>query len=294
MEIFWDHYGQADWEALADHANAPMPQRWTYGAVHVALGGQVHRAVVRENGVTVALCQCLIRRIGGVVHLSLATRGPLWLTACNHARVLSLIRYTLPAPRPRIRLFTLPAPVKSLRLIPMATPATHAILPLPATMQSLHGKWRNALRKAKRSSLRTCHIACPVTALGHLLHKDAIQQTVQSYRSLPAEFTQQWHSISPDDVRLITVSKEQAPLATALFLRHGNTATYHIAQTTEQGRKYSAGRLALWRAFQDFADSGIQQIDLGVIDTIHAPGLARFKLGTGAIPLCFGPTAFAI
>jgi len=294
MEILWNHYGQADWEALADRARASMPQRWTYGAVHVALGGQVHRAVVRENGTAVALCQCLIRRIGGVMHLSLVTRGPLWLTTCNRARVLALIRRTLPAQRPRVCLFTLTDPVKSLRLIPMATPATHAILPMPAMVQSLHGKWRNALRKAEQSNLRTRHIACPATALGPLLQSDEKQQLAKSYRALPAAFTRQWHTLTPDNLRLITVSKGRETLATALFLRHGNTATYHIAQTTPQGRKYSATRLALWRAFQDFADSGIQQIDLGTIDTINAPGLARFKLGTGAKAMRLGPTVLAL
>ena len=294
MEILWDQCGQAEWELLANRALAPMPQRWTYGAVHVALGGQVRRAVVWKNGLPVALCQCLIRRFAGVVHLSLATRGPLWLTDCNRAHVLTLIRRTLPTPRPRACLFTLTDAIKSLRLIPMVTPATHAILPLPVTAQSLHGKWRNALRKAEKSNLLTHHIACPTTALAPLLQSDVKQQAVKSYRGLPAALTQHWHALSPNDLRLITISKGNETLATALFLRHGNTATYHIAQTTTQGRKYSAGRLALWRAFQDFADSGIHQIDLGNIDTINAPGLARFKLGAGAKAMRLGPTVLAV
>lgn len=294
MEIFWDHNEQVNWEALADRARAPMSQRWIYGAVHAALGGQVHRAVIRKDGAVVALCQCLIRRIGGMAHLSLATNGPLWLGDCERARVLSLIRRTLPAPHPRICLFTLTDPVKSLRLVPMATPRAHAILPLPTTMQFLHGKWRNALRKAEQSNLHTRHISCPSAALAPLLRKDAKQQIAKSYRALPAAFTRQWHALSPDDLRLITVSKDHETLATALFLRHGNTATYHIAQTTPQGRKYSAARLILWCAFQDFSDRGVQQIDLGAIDTANAPGLARFKLGTGAKTVRAGPTVLAI
>ena len=292
MEISWDQCGQAGWEYLCNRARAPLQQRWDYGATHTALGGQVLRAVIHQNGEPVALCQSVCRRFGGLLNISLATRGPLWLAPCDQQRALRLIRRSSPLALPRAQLFTSTA--AALRLIPLMTPTTNAQLALPVDMAALHGKWRNSLKKAQNSGLRVRHIACPTKALISLLNTDQKQQGAKSYRALPADFTLKWQRMNPDDLRLITVSLSGCTIATALFIRHGNTATYHIAHTTDAGRKLSAGRLALWRAFSDFADQGLRQIDLGQIDTVNASGLARFKLGTGAAAQQNGATVLAI
>ncbi|WP_456389006.1 GNAT family N-acetyltransferase [Profundibacter sp.] len=292
MEISWDHCGQAGWEYLCNRARAPMQQRWEYGVTHVALGGQVIRAVIHQNGEPVAICQSIARKFAGLLNVSLATHGPLWLAPCDQPRALRLLKRTSPMARPRAQLFT--ATDKSPRLIPLMTPTTNARVALPVDMGSLNGKWRNSLKKALGSGLRVRHVACPRNALTALLKTDHQQQGAKSYRALPAAFTLQWQRINPDDLRLITVSLSGCTIATALFIRHGNTATYHIAHTTDAGRKLSAGRLALWRAFTDFANDGLRQIDLGQIDTVNAAGLARFKLGTGAVAQMNGATVLAI
>lgn len=292
MEIFWDQYGHAGWEYLCNRARAPMQQRWDYGATHLALGGQVHRAVIHQNGEPVALCQSICRKFAAVLNISLSTRGPLWLGPCDQHRALRLIRRSCPLPPPRAQLFT--TSDHALRLIPLMTPTTNAQLSLPVDPKALHGKWRNSLRKAQSSGLRVRHIACPTKALTALLETDHKQQSRKSFRALPADFTLKWHQIHPDDLRLITVSLLGRTIASTLFLRHGNTATYHIAHTTAAGRKFSAGRLALWHAFTDFTAQGLRQIDLGQIDTVNASGLARFKLGTGATAQTNGATVLAI
>ncbi len=292
MEIYWDQCGQAGWEYLCNRARAPMQQRWDYGATHLALGGQVHRAVIHQNGEPVALCQSICRKFARVLNISLATHGPLWLGPCDQTLALRLIRRSSPLPRPRAHLLT--TSDHALRLIPLMTPTTNAQLSLPVDPDTLHGKWRNSLKKAQNSGLRVRHIACPTTALAALLKADQEQQGAKAFRALPADFTLKWHQTNPDDLRLITVSLLGRTVASALFVRHGNTATYHIAHTTAAGRKLSAGRLAMWQAFSDFAAQGLRQIDLGQIDTVNAKGLARFKLGTGAVAQTNGATVLAI
>lgn len=292
MEISWDQCGQAGWDYLCNRARAPLQQRWSYGATYAALSGQVIRAVIHQNGEPVALCQALCRRFGGVLNTSLATRGPLWLAPCDRSRAMTLFRRTSPLPLPRAQLFTTPEPSK--RLIRLMTSTSNAQIDLPVTMASLHGKWRNALKKAQSSCLQVRHVTCSPKSLLQVLEQDQLQQGVKSYRALPAEFTLKWQSIAPSDLRLITVSQSSTTLATALFIRHGNTATYHIAHSTDLGRKLSAGRLALWHAFNDFAIQGVRRVDLGQIDTVNAAGLARFKLGTGATAWQNGATVLAL
>lgn len=292
MEISWDQCGQAGWEYLCNRARAPIQQRWDYGATHKALGGHVLRAVIHRDGEPVALCQSISRKFAGLLNISLATSGPQWLVPCDQARALRLIRHSSPLPHPRAQLFT--TTDHAIRLIPLMTPTTNAQLTLPVDQSALHGKWRNSLKKAQNSDLRVRHIACPTRALMALLEVDQKQQGAKSFRALPADFALKWHQTNPNDLRLITVSLSGCTVASTLFIRHGNTATYHIAHTTVAGRKLSAGRLALWQAFTDFAAQGLRQIDLGQIDTVNASGLARFKLGTGATARTNGATVLAI
>ncbi len=294
MKIFWDRASQAEWERLADKTLAGMHQRWIYGAVHHALGGTTHRAVIRDNGNPVALCQCICRRFGGFLNISLTSIGPLWLAQCDRAAAIALIRRTLPLPRPRLQLLTLTGSPPTRRLVPLVGPATMAMRDLPAPAQSLQGKWRNILKKAEKNNLDIRHQRCSPIALRELLAHDAQQQKVRAYRALPAAFTHEWQRLAPDDLRLFTAHEAGHILAQALFLRHGNTATYHIAHISERGRATSAARLLLWRSFQDFTAEGLARIDLGRIDPENAPGLARFKMGTGAKACTTGPTVLAL
>ncbi len=295
MEIAWNQTTRDEWEALADSALAPMAQRWNYGAAHEALGGQTARAVLYDNaGRPLALSQVLSRRLRIGLSLSLATNGPLWLAPCNRARALSLIRRSLPTRRARLLFFTLAQPVRAHRLLPLMHPATSARITLPQRRDNLHGKWRNALKKAEGFGLNIHHRQCSPKALGRLLAADAHQQKARNYRALPAEFSHAWQRLAPQDLHLFTAHKDGILHAAALFLRHGNTASYHIAQSSPEGRQSGAARLVLWQAFRDLAQTGVAQIDLGLIDTENAPGLARFKLGSGAQAHRLGPTVLAL
>ena len=70
-----------------------------------------------------------------------------------------------------------------------------------------------------------------------------------------------------------------------LFLRHGSTATYHIGWSSPDGREENASNLLLWQAIRLLKKKGVATLDLGGVDTDHAPGLAHFKLGLGGRPL---------
>ncbi len=77
-----------------------------------------------------------------------------------------------------------------------------------------------------------------------------------------------------------------------LFLRHGTTVSYHIGWTGREGRAASAHNLILDHAAKQFASEGATLMNLGLLDTETAPGLARFKLGSGARPVQTGGTWF--
>ena len=127
-----------------------------------------------------------------------------------------------------------------------------------------------------------------------MLQDDLLQQRTKGYRALPGAFTLAWHQIAPEDLRLFSARKGARIHAQALVLRHSNSASYHIATSSPAGRQSGAARLVLWHAFAELADMGVGEIDLGLLDTENAPGLARFKLGTGARAVRLGPSVLAL
>jgi lipid II:glycine glycyltransferase (peptidoglycan interpeptide bridge formation enzyme) len=95
---------------------------------------------------------------------------------------------------------------------------------------------------------------------------------------------------TPGALCLITARHGGRCVAAMLFAHHGSTASYLIGWSDAQGRKLSAHNLILWQAMGDLAGRGAGGIDLGLCDRRAAPGLARFKLGSGAVARDLGGT----
>jgi lipid II:glycine glycyltransferase (peptidoglycan interpeptide bridge formation enzyme) len=74
-----------------------------------------------------------------------------------------------------------------------------------------------------------------------------------------------------------------------LFIRHGNSATYHMGHNGPDGRVNNAHNLILWDAMRRLKALGVTRLDLGTIDAKNAPDLARFKQRTGAQARSLGP-----
>jgi len=78
-------------------------------------------------------------------------------------------------------------------------------------------------------------------------------------------------------------TKDGRDVAAMLFLTHGQSATYQIGWSSDEGRKYCAHHLLLWRARSILRSCGIYDLDLGGINHDEtAKGIRKFKEGTGA------------
>ena len=161
------------------------------------------------------------------------------------------------------------------------TPATLTVLELNAGRRSrMQGKWRNRLMAANGSVT-----ARPYANDDWLIAADQAQQRARRYRGWPAHFTAAYAATNPDDTLMV-----QSADAAMLFLIHGSAASYHIGITGPEGRETHAHNLLLDHAATLLAERGCKWIDLGTIDTDANPGLARFKLGSGARALRTGGT----
>ncbi|MGR1582259.1 GNAT family N-acetyltransferase [Thalassobius sp. S69A] len=173
--------------------------------------------------------------------------------------------------------------------IPVVTPQTLAIMDLTAKdadrRAAQHGKWRNRLRRAEAAPLRITQGPFDPAHHGWLLQHETAQRQARGYRALPHAFVTAYPR---QDTLLIQALHQGQPVAAMLFLLHSSAASYHIGWASHAGRRLNAHPLLLWRAAQLLHRRGFAQLDLGTLDTQSAPGLARFKLGSGARPVVLG------
>ncbi|MFY0309276.1 GNAT family N-acetyltransferase [Leisingera sp. D0M16] len=170
--------------------------------------------------------------------------------------------------------------------VPLMSPAHAALLDLSGTPDqrraALHQKWRNRLKHGESQNLRLTRQNLPHDPLHWLFEADAKQQGTRSYRSWPIGLTLAYAQQNKGQAKLFQAFEGKEAVAAVLILLHGTGATYHMAHTTARGKQLSAHNLLLWETASWLAAKGIRQLDLGLINTEDAPGLARFKLGTGA------------
>lgn len=161
--------------------------------------------------------------------------------------------------------------------------------PEPARLAAQHGKWRNRLRRAQSSAITIAHSPYDPQRDAPLLALEEAQRRSRRYLALPTDFCHAWAATNPKATRLFRADGPEGLWAFVLILLHAPSASYHIGWTGAAGRKASAHNLLLWQASNWLAARGYLRLDLGGIDRAKSPGLARFKLGSGAAPHAIGP-----
>ncbi|MEX3015767.1 GNAT family N-acetyltransferase [Gymnodinialimonas hymeniacidonis] len=176
----------------------------------------------------------------------------------------------------------------------IGAPRMVAELPLDAPPEQmahrLAPKWRNRLRHGQSQRLELRRRLMPADPDHWLLRAEATQSARLWYQPLPPEMIAALAASKPGCAQLFTAYHLGQRICAMLFLRHGGTATYQIGWTTEEGRKRSAGPVLMWRAMVELQQMGVSAIDLGAADPERAPGLVRFKRGTGAELRALGGT----
>jgi hypothetical protein len=158
----------------------------------------------------------------------------------------------------------------------------------PDLRAGLRKTWRHALERSDGVKLALTHM--PSTPDHWMLMAEQAQARARRYRALPLWITRAWATLHPKDTLLVEARLRGVLIAGMVFLRHGDVATYHISHTSPDGRAVEAHRAMLFRAATHFVQRGVVRMDLGLIDPEAAPGLARFKRGTGAVARDLGGT----
>lgn len=289
IELSWDEAPAKAWHALL--AAAPrcgLQQGWAYGRAVAARGQTVLRVVVRHAGKVVAVAQLVERRILGVVRLAHLMRGPVWLVAeLRDALEPELIGRLRAGLGRAVLLWTPERPYVGERLCGLRrvmTGYSTAWLDLSADLGALraglHGKWRNMLARAERENLEVRRVRGG-RLLEWLLGASEAHRASVGYLGPSPAFIRDLADPGGSEQTVLLALERDAPVAGILLQRHGRSATYLLSSTTPRGRELRAHHLLLWRAVSILKEQGVGTLDLGGLDTVRAPGLARFKLGLG-------------
>ncbi len=280
-------------DAVPTRPLLPLAQSAGYARAMALLGVTVEELSlpVPEGSAGHALMQT--RRLPVLGRVGLISRGPVWCAAPDAqllARTVSARRHPIILNADGIA----PAALAEAGFFRIMTGATIAQLELNADVLSrrarMHQKWRNRLVRAEAGPLRVRREEMPVDSGHWLIRAEDAQRRARRYRELPTAFALAFAQANPGMAQLFTARLRGDAVAGMLILRHGPTATYHIGHTTEAGRILHAHTLILAHAADWLAEEGVEVLELGTLDTAGAPGLARFKLGSGAVPHALGGT----
>lgn len=248
----------------------PLQQSAAYAAAAAACGARV-RWLEAANGPVLAVERGRLRLISRVAGL-------------GRADLRRLARW------PGLTVVTPEDGVRGLGLVPLVTPRHHAVWDLSGDLRAgLAGKWRNRLVVAEAAGVRVRR--GEAGTLDRLIAAEALQRRARGYRALPEGFTR---ALPPAALRLWDWQEAGKTGAAMAFVVQGASASYHLGWGSDAARAAAVHGVMLMRAAADLAAEGVRWLDLGPVDTEAAPGLARFKLGTGARVKRLGATMLVI
>ncbi len=262
----------------ADDPFLPLQQSAVYAAAVSHCGARVRevdlgigRALAVERG-----------------RLRLVSRGPVWEAGVSGSDQRRALRRL--ARWPGVTVVTPVEGIAGFGLIPLITPMHHAIWALgPALRAGMAGKWRNRLVAAEAAGVNVRRGGADT--LARLVAAEAAQRAARRYSALSVGFSA---ALPSCDLRLWEWRHAGAMAAAMGFVVHGTTATYHLGWASDAARAKGVHAVMLTRAAEGLWAEGVRWLDLGSVDTEAEPGLARFKLGTGAALKCLGATVLVL
>lgn len=293
------HWTESDRPRPPGSTGLPMQQHPAYGATCRALGTETLWLEWREGPRVLGSAQVLSRRWPLLGRFALVSRGPVFapdVPADAAKQALAALVDGLAHSHRGVMLT--PERIDGMDLLErsglltMVTAGHVARLSLASDVETLraglHQKWRNRLKRAETARLRVTSGSLPDDPGHWLLTAEAAQARTRRYARLPPAFSLAWARNA--QTLLMTASDRCGPVAGMLFLIHGPWASYHVGWTSREGRAANAHTLLMWQAILSLRSRGLAALELGTLDTVKTPDLARFKLGTGATPVSLGST----
>lgn len=282
----------------------PLQQHPFYLSALQTFGTKIKTVRVCRGGQTLLECFLLERAYFGAVTLSMGFRGPRFSPALNHGETIDALRFLKQQFSPWRRQFLqlmpeLPDEPENRALLKRAgftrimTGTSTIWIDLSLSETELRGKlagnWRNQLKKAGQSGMSIAVGGAKPKHYNWLLEKETQQRQFRGYSAVPLGLVPAYrdttvNAVQSPPILSVTAHEGGTQIAGALFLLHGNSATYHIGWAGDRGRALNAQNNVLFTAMLALKERGTKWLDMGGVDTGPQAAIARFKLGLGHPP----------
>jgi lipid II:glycine glycyltransferase (peptidoglycan interpeptide bridge formation enzyme) len=303
----------SDWtENLQNCQKINMLQCWQFGdaKVEISRWKVVRFLVINQDGNSVALAQVLFMTLPIVGGIARMNRGPLLIKRSekdqdnNHLhKIISALlrefikrRWWLVQIAPEIQNSELAVKLlKNLGLKKLAlTPYASGLIDLQKDekklLMDLKKKWRYSLRKGQ-DLVKVRAIVGNSEELKILLSRYKALQQDNGFIGISDPliiFLANQEAKDWQFTLFIANQKESSDIedffGMLISIRHGDTSTYFIGTTSEDGRALQVNYVLLWHAILHAKDNGCKWFDIGGCDATTPKGIAHFKKGLQSDP----------
>ena len=293
-------------EGFAGGLPCPLQQHALYAAAMQHFGATIEEITVTHNHQPILKGYFLQRRFFRFIHVTMAFRGPLWcsdaVTPETKIAALKFLRshfsnwrWNFLSVMPEMDISANHRKLlRSAGFRRIITGSSTVWLDLSepenSLRQHLDSNWRNQLKKAEKENLSISLGGAKPKHYNWLLEMEKEQRQSKNYGALPIGFVPAYADVSKrlntngQSILSVTAIEKGTKIAGALFLLHGNSATYHIGWAGDRARTLNAQNHVLFSGMLALKQQNIKWLDLGGLDTGPQAGIARFKLGMGTPP----------
>lgn len=145
---------------------------------------------------------------------------------------------------------------------------------------SLHGKWRNLLKKAEKSGLEF-EKGDLEKDLNYLLKEYSLLKQKKIFSGIPEKLFKKMALQKGErwNLSVLYACKDGRRVGGLLFAGHGDTCTYLVGWTPVEGRALQTSYFLIWQAIILFKSLGYHWLDVGGLNELTPKGIAHFKNG---------------
>jgi len=303
---------QEKWNKLyGDVRHANMNQSIEYGLSKSITEGWEPIWFIMEytNGNAAAIVQVLTKKIPLLGKIARVSRGPLLVnkewTLDEPSLVVKLLsvfiehvekyRWLVLSVSPEIRLSNdLVSTFRSIglyqrNLVPYGSSLVQLNRLENDIFMDIKGKWRNLLRKSQKSNIFIRHRVGGSDDIKRLIDeyeyfkikKRFIGERASLLNALSMQESINW-KFNIYTASILNKDKTETNIGTVFVVKHGDTATYLVGYTFDDGRKLNANYLLLWSAIIGSKKDGCKWFDMGGLNKTTPKGIAHFKRGLNA------------
>jgi len=154
-------------------------------------------------------------------------------------------------------------------------------------LMGLKPKWRNMLRKGYKLEAKIEEVTNDESILLLMEHYVDFQKE-KGFVGIPSALLKKIYFQSGTSFRFkvyqATGVGGKDVSGFVFIIHHGDTATYLVGWSSEEGRQLQANYLLLWKGIEEAKTIGLRWFDMGGLNQNTTKGVARFKEGINGLP----------